>query len=154
MPVEIVDPLPLDAFFRPEHWPSGTGALMTTRLGGVSQAPFDSLNLNAQTSGPRVVRLTAAHASPDAGVERADASITTVPGLACTVMVADCLPVLFATRDGRAVGAAHAGWRGLGGGVLEATVAAIRAAVPVAAADIVAWLGASIGPGEFEDGAD
>ena len=69
-------------------------------------------------------------------------------------MVADCLPVLFATRDGRAVGAAHAGWRGLAGGVLEATVDAIRAAVPVAAGDIVAWLGASIGPQRFEVGAD
>ncbi len=184
MPVEIVEPLPLDAFFRPEHWPSGTGALMTTRVGGVSLAPFDSLNLKAQTADPldqiavaenrrrfattlgatpvfldqvhgtRVVRLTAADASPDAAMERADASITIVPGIACTVMVADCLPVLFATRDGRAVGAAHAGWRGLAGGVLEATVDAIRAAAPVPAADIVAWLGASIGPQEFEVGAD
>ena len=184
MPVEIVEPLPLDAFFRPDSWPSGTGALMTTRLGGVSLAPFDSLNFKAQTVDPldqigvaenrrrfattlgatpvfldqvhgtRVVRLTAAHASPDAAVECADAAITSVPGIACTVMVADCLPVLFATRDGRAVGAAHAGWRGLAGGVLEATVDAIRAAVPVAAADIVAWLGASIGPARFEVGAD
>jgi len=150
MPVEIIEPLPLDAFFRPDRWPQGTGALMTTRVGGVSSAPFDSLNLKAQTADPldqiavaenrrrfattlgatpvfldqvhgtRVVRLTAAHLSPDAGIEQADASISTVPGIACTVMVADCLPVLFATRDGRAVGAAHAGWRGLAGGVLEA----------------------------------
>ena len=184
MPLEIVDPLPLDAFFRPPAWPAGTGALMTTRVGGVSLAPFDSLNLKAQTSDPldqiavaenrrrfattlgatpvfldqvhgtRVVRLTPAHTGPDAPTERADASITTVSGIACTVMVADCLPVLFATRDGRAVGAAHAGWRGLAGGVLEATVDAIRAAVPVAAGDIVAWLGASIGPTAFEVGAD
>src|SRR4051812_13582355 len=184
MPLEIVDPLPIGAFFRPSSWPKGTGALMTTRQGGVSVAPFDSLNLKAQTDDPldqiavaenrrrfattlgatpvfleqvhgtRVVRLTSAHTSPDASIERADASITTVPGIACTVMVADCLPVLFATRDGRAVGAAHAGWRGLAGGVLEATVDAIRAAVPVAAADIVAWMGASIGPKRFEVGAD
>jgi YfiH family protein len=184
MPVEIIEPLPLDAFFRPDHWPQGTGALMTTRVGGTSLAPFDSLNLKAQTADPpdqiavaanrrrfattlgatpvfldqvhgtRVVRLTPEHASPDAAVEQADASITTVPGIACTVMVADCLPVLFATRDGRAVGAAHAGWRGLANGVLEATVDAIRAAVPVAAGDIVAWLGASIGPAKFEVGAD
>jgi hypothetical protein len=70
------------------------------------------------------------------------------------VLVADCLPVLFATRDGSAVGAAHAGWRGLAGGVLEATVDAIRAAVPVVAGDIVAWLGASIGPTKFEVGDD
>ena len=184
MPLEIVDPLPLDAFFRPAAWPRGTGALMTTRKGGVSVPPFDSLNLKAQTSDPldqiavaqnrrrlaatlgatpvfldqvhgtRVVRLVAAHLAPESPIEQADASISTVPGIACTVMVADCLPVLFATRDGRAVGAAHAGWRGLAGGMLEATVDAIRAAVPVAAGDIVAWLGASIGPTAFEVGAD
>jgi YfiH family protein len=184
MPLEIIDPLPPEAFFRPPQWPSGTGALMTTRLGGFGVAPFDSLNLRAQTNDPldhiavaenrrrfattlgatpvfldqvhgvRVVRLTAAHTGPDAAIETADASITTVPGIACTVLVADCLPVLFATRDGRAVGAAHAGWRGLAAGVLEATVDAIRAAVPVAAGDIVAWLGASIGPQRFEVGAD
>ena len=184
MPVEIVEPLPLDAFFRPASWPRGTGALMSTRVGGVSAAPCDSLNLKAQTTDPldqiavaenrrrfaatlgatpvfldqvhgtRVVRLAVSHTSPDAPIEKADASITTVPGIACTVMVADCLPVLFATRDGRAVGAAHAGWRGLAGGVLEATVDAIRSAVPVAASDIVAWLGASIGPTQFEVGAD
>jgi len=184
MPVEIVEPLPPDAFFRPGTWPAGTGALMTTRLGGASAPPCDSLNLKAQGDAPleriavaanrrrfattlgatpvfldqvhgtRVVRLDAQHLAPDAAVESADASITTVPGIACTVMVADCLPVLFATRDGKAVGAAHAGWRGLAGGVLEATVDAMRAAVPVAAADIVAWLGASIGPARFEVGAD
>jgi len=101
-----------------------------------------------------VVRLTPAHTGPDAPTERADASVTTVPGIACTVLTADCLPVLFATRDGRAVGAAHAGWRGLAAGVLEATVDAIRAATPVGAGDIVAWLGASIGPTAFEVGAD
>ena len=184
MPAEIIEPLPLDAFFRPARWPAGCGALMTTRAGGVSVAPFDSLNLKAQTTEPldtiavaenrrrfavtmgavpvfldqvhgtRVVRLGTAHMGPDAAVERADACVTTMPGIACTVMVADCLPVLFATRDGRAVGAAHAGWRGLAAGVLEATVDAIRAAVPVAAGDIVAWLGASIGPRRFEVGAD
>ena len=184
MPLEIIEPLPQEAFFRPTNWPKGTGALMTTRLGGVSAAPYDSLNLKALTGDPldqiavaenrrrfaatlgaapvfldqvhgaRVVRLTADHLGPDAATEVADASITTLAGIACTVMVADCLPVLFATRDGRAVGAAHAGWRGLAGGVLEATVDAIRAAVPVAAGDIVAWLGASIGPAVFEVGAD
>ncbi|MFL6696349.1 MAG: peptidoglycan editing factor PgeF [Vitreoscilla sp.] len=184
MPVEIVEPLPLAAFFKPPAWPRGAGALMTTRIGGVSAPPCDSLNLKAQGDDPlvqigvaenrrrfattlgatpvfldqvhgtRVVRLGSAHIGPDAPTERADASITTVPGIACTVLVADCLPVLFATRDGRVVGAAHAGWRGLAGGVLEATVDAIRAAVPVAAGDIVAWLGASIGPDKFEVGAD
>ena len=112
MPLEIVDPLPLDAFFKPSAWPRGTGALMTTRAGGVSEPPFDSLNLKAQTDDPlaqiavaenrrrfattlgatpvfldqvhgtRVVRLGAADVGPDASIERADASITTVPGIA------------------------------------------------------------------------
>jgi len=180
LPAEIVEPLPPQAYFRPARWPSGCGALMTTRLGGVSVAPFDSLNLRAQTDDPldhvavaenrrrlaatlgaapvfldqvhgtRVVRLGAQHLSPAAPAERADAAITTVPGIACTVLVADCLPVLFATRDGRAVGAAHAGWRGLAAGVLEATIAAMD----VPAAKLCAWLGPAIGPEHFEVGAE
>ena len=184
MPAEIVEPLARAELLWPDRWPAGTGALMTTRAGGVSAAPFDSLNLRRQVDsaaetiavaenrrrfattlgaapvfldqvhGTRVVRLTSAHIASDAATERADASITTVPGIACTVLVADCLPVLFATRDGKAVGAAHAGWRGLAGGVLEATVDAIRAAAQVPAADIVAWLGAAIGPTHFEVGDD
>lgn len=184
MPAEIVQRLPTGATFWPERWPAGTAALMTTRAGGVSAGPFDSLNLRVQSDdvehcigvaenrrrfaatlgaapvfleqvhGARVVRLTERHLRPDAAVEQADASVTTVPGVACTVLVADCLPVLFATRDGRAVGAAHAGWRGLAGGVLEATVDAMRAAAQVAADDVVAWLGAAIGPQRFEVGDD
>lgn len=86
----------------------------------------------------------------------ADACFTRSRGLACTVLVADCLPVLLARSDGTAVAAAHAGWRGLAGtggqGVIEASVAALRADHPNA--DVVAWLGPCIGPACFEVGDD
>jgi len=184
MPAEVVEPIPEDALLRPPRWPAGCGALMTTRVGGVGEPPFDTLNLRGppfvaddplavaenrrrfvatmaatpvwleQVHGTRVVRLAAAHAEPGAPAERADAAVTTERGIACTVLVADCLPVLFASRDARAVGAAHAGWRGLSGGVLEATVDALREASGLPAADFVAWIGAGIGPGHFEVGAD
>ena len=160
----------------------GVGALMTTRQGGVGTAPFDTLNLRdglgddpqavahnqrlvaqaaaatpvylQQVHGTAVVRLTAAHARPGAPRHTADAAITTEPGLACAVQVADCLPVLFAAPGGRGVGAAHAGWRGLAGGVLEATVAALCDAAACRPGDLRAWLGPSIGPANFEVGAD
>ena len=80
----------------------------------------------------------------------ADAQITTRPGIALAVQVADCLPVLLADRQGRVIGAAHAGWRSLAGGILQATVQKMRDKVPDA--DIVAWLGPSIGPAVFEVG--
>lgn len=80
----------------------------------------------------------------------ADAQITTRPGIALAVQVADCLPVLLADRQGRVIGAAHAGWRSLAGGILQATVQKMRQKVPDA--DIVAWLGPSIGPAFFEVG--
>jgi polyphenol oxidase len=154
------------------------GALMTTRTGGVSALPFDSLNLGraagddgaavdenrrrfeaalgvptrylSQVHGARVERLE--HA--DDGPYEADAAITTEPGLACTVMVADCLPVLFAAPAARGVGAAHAGWRGLAAGVLEATVQALCKAADCAPRELSAWLGPCIGPRQFEVGAD
>lgn len=80
----------------------------------------------------------------------ADAQITTRPGIAMAVQVADCLPVLLADRQGRVIGAAHAGWRSLAGGILRATVQKMRDKVPDA--NIVAWLGPSIGPAVFEVG--
>ena len=80
----------------------------------------------------------------------ADAQITTRPGIALAVQVADCLPVLLADRQGRVIGAAHAGWRSLAGGILQATVQRMRQKVPDA--DIVAWLGPCIGPAVFEVG--
>lgn len=80
-----------------------------------------------------------------------DASIATAPGVVCAVMTADCLPVLFADVDGKVVGAAHAGWRGLAAGVLAETLKAMRAA---GAGEITAWMGPAIGPEQFEVGAD
>lgn len=82
----------------------------------------------------------------------ADASFTTDPGVACTVLVADCLPVLLAAPAGRGVAAAHAGWRGLAGGVLENTARALCQAADCEPSDLSAWLGACIGPDRFEVG--
>lgn len=83
--------------------------------------------------------------------QEGDASIAATPGVVCAILTADCLPVLFADLGGKVVGAAHAGWRGLAGGVLEATLAAMRTA---GAGDITAWLGPAIGPAAFEVGDD
>ena len=105
-----------------------------------------------QVHGARVVEaISNPTSAPEVDAE-ADASITTTPGVACVVMAADCLPVLFASTCGRVVGAAHAGWRGLAAGVLQNTVAAMRR--HVAHADLVAWLGPAIGPTAFEVGAE
>ncbi len=164
--------------------PSCVGAFCTTRQGGVSQAPFDSLNLGdhvgdrpdhvainrsrvARACGVRPVFLQQVHGcavqtlsaqTPDAIV--ADACITTQVDVACTIMVADCLPVLFTDPEGQVVGAAHAGWRGLAGeqgvGVLENTVAALRAQLSALhrPETLWAWLGPCIGPSRFEVGAE
>jgi hypothetical protein len=80
----------------------------------------------------------------------ADAAVTREPGRVCVIQVADCMPVLFAARDGSAVGAAHAGWRGLAGGVLEATVRKLG----VAPSEVLAWLGPAISQEHFEVGDD
>jgi hypothetical protein len=173
---------------RPE-WPapSGVVALMSTRSGGVSFGPFDSLNLRPsglpgadldqasavlenqrrfgealgaspvwldQVHGARVAHLRSAGQSAAGPFEKADASVTQTPGVACTVLVADCLPVLFCADDGRAVGAAHAGWRGLAGGVLDNTVSALCDLAGCSPGHLLAWLGPCIGPGAFEVGAD
>jgi polyphenol oxidase len=164
--------------------PANVGALMSTRNGGVSTGPYASLNLGAavldapehvsenrrrfaqatgatpvwmqQVHGLRVLHLAQAPvaAGQSAAVEQADAAVTATPGLACTVQTADCLAVLFAARNGGAVGAAHAGWRGLGGGVLEQTAAAVAALAGCDTDGLVAWLGPCIGPSHFEVGED
>lgn len=84
-------------------------------------------------------------------VPTADASIARVPNAVCAILTADCLPVLFCDTAGTVVGAAHAGWRGLAGGVLQGTTRAMREA---GAGEIMAWLGVAIGPVRFEVGND
>jgi purine-nucleoside/S-methyl-5'-thioadenosine phosphorylase / adenosine deaminase len=156
--------------------PRAVRAAFTLRGGGVSAAPFDTLNLGAhvgdsaaavaenrrrvreelrlpaepawleQVHGTRVADLDA---SAEAGAA-ADAVITRRAGKVCAVQVADCLPVLFAARDASAVAVAHAGWRGLAAGVLEATVARLG----VAAGELIAWLGPAISARHFEVGSE
>ena len=166
---------------RPRFACGGAGALMSTRAGGVSTGPWASLNLGTavgddpraveenrsrfaaalggrpvflrQVHGPRVVRLRGDRPAWTAP-EEADASVCTEPGLACVVQVADCLPVLLAAPGGRGVAAAHAGWRGLSAGVLEATLEALCRAARCEPPDVEAWLGPCIGPRRFEVGAD
>lgn len=90
----------------------------------------------------------------DAAPAEADASVCTTPGRACAVQVADCMPVLLAAPLGRGVAAAHAGWRGLAGGVLEATVTALCERSGCTPGELWAWMGPCIGPRQFEVGAD
>ena len=87
-------------------------------------------------------------ARADAVVREGDAAWTDVPGLACAVLTADCLPVVVAARDGRELAVAHCGWRGLAGGVLAATVSRFRARPE----ELSAWMGPAIGPSAFEVG--
>lgn len=156
--------------------PPGVRACSSTRIGGVSQAPYDSLNLGAhcgdnqadvdenrarvyqaagfpqqpvwleQVHGRDVLKLTG---EPQAS-KRADAAWTDQRGAVCAVMTADCLPVLFCNKAGTEVAAAHAGWRGLCDGVLEETVASFTDAPE----NIIAWMGPAIGPTAFEVGAE
>jgi YfiH family protein len=153
-------------------WPAPVQvrSLMTTREGGVSPAPWDSLNLGDHVGDdPQRVAANRARlrqhlpAEPqwlkqvhsarvvepghDTNLE-ADAAFTRRSGMVCAVLTADCLPVLFCDRAGGVVAAAHAGWRGLAGGVLEATVAAMG----VEPDEILAWMGPAIGPQAFEVG--
>ena len=102
-----------------------------------------------QVHGIEVVRfLTPPPASAGEGEVQADAAVTTTPGTVLAILTADCLPVVFAARDGSEIAAAHAGWRGLADGMLEATVAAMK----TPARDIVAWLGPAAGPDAYEIG--
>lgn len=159
---------------RPE-WPAPAKvrAAFTLRQGGVSQAPYDSLNVGAhvgdepaavaenrrrlrvqlqlprepawidQVHGTEVLDLDGS-----AATGAADAVLTRRPGPVCAVQVADCLPVFISVRDGSAVAAAHAGWRGLAAGVLEATVKRLA----VEPRQLITWLGPAIGQAHFEVG--
>jgi len=155
--------------------PANVRAAMTTRVGGVSQLSYQSLNLGLGGDDPAHVaenrrRLREALALPaepgwlkqvhgatvvrlsqgEGQIPEADASYATGPGTVCVVQAADCLPVLFCDEAGTVVAAAHAGWRGLAAGVLEATVRAL----PVKPSALMAWLGVAIGPHSFEVGAE
>lgn len=154
--------------------PARVRTLVTTRSGGESQAPWASFNLAMHVGDDALAvahnrEALRAHlpAEPawlnqvhgvhvvDAGklggtVPDADASVAHGAGAVCVVMTADCLPVLFCDKAGSVVGAAHAGWRGLADGVLEATVAAMG----VPPGEILAWLGPAISPDAFEVGAE
>lgn len=164
-------------------WPAavpGVRALATTRAGGVSALPWDCLNLGAHVGDTEASvaenrrRLQAAAGLPAAPrwlrqvhgvavadldflppgvVPEADAAVATRPGVVCAVLTADCLPVLLAAADGSGVAAAHAGWRGLAAGVVEQSVAALRARLKPGTA-LLAWLGPAIGPANFEVGPD
>jgi len=160
--------------------PANVGALSTMRSGGVSRGPYDdgqgggglNLGVHVQDEPAHVQRnrallrsilpaepswLTQVHGVnvADAAQVRdapdADACIASEPGAVCVMMTADCLPVLLCDAAGSVVGAAHAGWRGLAGGVLENVVAAMRGR---GAGEISAWLGPAIGPQQFEVGHD
>jgi hypothetical protein len=153
----------------PEH----VRVLSTLRAGGVSKGPYASFNLAAHVGDRpeavatnRLLLREAAHLPAEplwleqvhgTGVvchedgctgARADASVAFAPGRVCAVMTADCLPVVLADRAGSRVGVAHAGWRGLLGGVVQATVAALG----IAGTELHAWLGPAIGPQAFEVG--
>jgi len=158
-------------FIKPD-WPAPANvrAFSTTRNAGFSQSPWNSLNLGGncgddpqdvmknrqlletmlpskpiwlrQVHGTHVVHLDAGEVTKTEG----DAATTTTAGQVCAILTADCLPVLFCNKAGTKVAAAHAGWRGLANGVLEATIAEMDCQ----AHDLLAWLGPAIGPKAFE----
>ena len=173
----------LGHMIQPQLPVAGVQALVSTRSGGTSTGPWGAmsgdggLNLGLGSGEEREVvlanrqRLSALLPQPpkwlrqvhgavvvDAesldGLVEADASTSITPGTVCTVMIADCLPVLIASRDGRGVGAAHAGWRGLAGGVIQNTVRALRTRLGQTDAPMVAYLGPAIGPAHFEVGGE
>lgn len=162
----------LDLLFPDWPAPARVRAACTTRVGGVSQGAYASLNMGRsgdapaavsenrhrvrqalglpaepcwirQVHGVRAVQMPQMAPDPEA-----DASFTFEPGVVCAVQAADCMPVLFCDRAGTVVAAAHAGWRGLAGGVLERTMAAMG----VPPGQLLAWLGPAIGPEAFEVG--
>ncbi|MEH6591999.1 MAG: peptidoglycan editing factor PgeF [Halioglobus sp.] len=167
MAVELITP----------DWPApaNVSAFVTTRVGGVSTGVYRGLNVGdhvgdepaavqanrellqeclepetqlqwlSQVHGVDVIRAPCQGAIPIA-----DTQWTNQPQIACAIMTADCLPVLFCDYSGTVVAAAHAGWRGLLAGVLEATINAM----PVTTGDLMAWLGPAIGPRAFEVGGE
>jgi YfiH family protein len=137
---------------RPD-WPASRAqALVTTAaMGDMASEPGRTRLRTRLPSEPRWLHQVHGAAVIDADrtatVVKADAAVARERGTVCVVKIADCMPVLFADEAGSVVGAAHAGWRGLAAGVLEATVDAMRAPSP-----IHAWLGPAIGPRVYEVG--
>ena len=156
------------------NWPAPPGirAASTLRGGGVSLGAYASLNLGLHV-GDEASRVEANRArlmdhlrlpappqwltqvhgqraieAGQPGAPAADAAYTWVTGQVCAVMTADCLPILLCRRDGAAVAAVHAGWKGLAGGVVQSSLAALGTA------DVLAWLGPAIGPDAFAVGDD
>ena len=157
-------------------------AFCTTRQGGQSKSPFNSLNLglNAGDDSTDVlqnrsilrselpaeplwlkqihgitVSTPALRSALGKGPFEADASVSNIPNEVLAILTADCMPVLLASRSGDVIGAAHAGWRGLSGGILENTIKEMLALSPgLAISDISAWMGPAIGPSAFEVGED
>jgi YfiH family protein len=166
--------------------PEQIKTMITNRHGGFSRAPFDTLNLGLHVGDdPAVVRknrdalktllpneplwLNQVHGTQVVDADRAvagldapsaDGSVTSTPGRVLAIMTADCLPVLLASGDGKVVGAAHAGWRGLAAGVIEQTVALMRSKQNEQSqsqqtqSEILAYLGPAIGPHAFEVGSE
>jgi YfiH family protein len=166
--------IPLAAWLTPD-WPAPptVRALSTLRGGGVSRPPYASLNLGHHVAdAPMAVAknrrrlleqaglpaepswLSQVHGTRVADLDLpgesgpADAALTRQPGRVCAILTADCLPILLAADSGDRIAAAHAGWRGLAGGVIEATVRALD----MPGERLLAWLGPAIGPGHFEIG--
>lgn len=159
-------------------WPAPpqVHAAVTTRLGpGLSAPPFERFNLGlrcgdladtvqanrsalqqalALPAAPRWLRqvhgvnVAELGPLPSADEPQADAAVSHIPGTVLSILTADCLPVLFCAADGSEIAAAHAGWRGLAAGVLEATLTQLQAP----ASRMVAWLGPCIGASSYEVG--
>jgi polyphenol oxidase len=164
-------------FLHPE-WPvpPQVKTAVTTREGGISQQPYQSLNLGDHVGDdPKCVLANRALLSkflpnepiwlnqvhgvkvstPDARLQQVDAIVTNKPNEVLAIMTADCLPVLFTSESGDVIGAAHAGWRGLCNGILENTVKEMQLLSGASSAkNMLAWLGPAIGPKAFEVGTD
>jgi YfiH family protein len=170
-------------WIRPD-WPvpPGVKAIISTRAGGTSTGAYGAPNRDGMNLGlgcgddaatvaanrarlremlpgePRWLRQVHGSRVVDAaavdGTVEADAAVTDQPGTVAVVMVADCMPVLLADERGRCVGVAHAGWRGLAAGILQATVRTMRERLGEADARLIAYLGPAIGPDHFEVGGD
>jgi len=162
--------------------PQSVKTLVSTRIGGVSQQPFDTFNLGdhvgdlasnvslnraifskelpaeplwlKQTHSTVVSTPQSRQSIPGTSIH-ADASVSNIPNEVLVIMTADCLPVLFTNSSGTVVGAAHAGWRGLCAGILENTISELlNVSEDKNPADLSAWLGPAIGPEAFEVGED